>query len=149
MSLFPIWRAGLLALVLTALAAVIGGWAGVRYGFHQAQARPGLDEVLHHQLGLNAEQDRRIEALEATYAGRRKSLNTEMRAANRELAAAIGTEHAYGPKAQHAVSRFHAAMGALQEETIRHVLAMREVLTSEQARRFDGTVSKALSSDPT
>lgn len=87
--------------------------------------------------------------METTYAGRRTQLNGEMRAANRELAAAIGTEHAYGPKAQHAVNRFHSAMGALQEETIRHVLAMREVLTPEQARRFDATVSKALSSDPT
>lgn len=143
------WRSVLLALVLTALAGGIGGWAGVRYGLRQAQARPGLDEALHHELGLSADQDRRVGALETNYAARRSQLNAEMRAANRELADAIETEHAYGPKAQHAVGRFHTAMGALQEDTIRHVLAMREVLRPEQARRFDTTVSKALSSDPT
>ncbi len=143
------WRSVLLALVLTAFAGGVGGWLGVRYGLHQAQVRPGLDETLHHELGLNADQDRRIAALEASYAARRRQLNTEMRAANRELAEAIGTEHAYGPKARQAVRQFHAAMGVLQEETIQHVLAMREVLTPEQARRFDATVSKALSPDPT
>lgn len=149
MSRAPFWRSVFLALVLTALAGGIGGWLGVRYGLHQAQARPGLDETLHHELGLSADQDRRIEALEAAYALRRGQLNAEMVAANRELAEAIGAEHAYGPKARHAVSRFHAAMGVLQEETITHVLAMRKVLTPDQARRFDATVSKALLSDPT
>lgn len=128
---------------------MLGGWAGVRYGLTQPQGRPGLDEVLHHQLALSPDQNRRIEALEAAYSARRQVLNLEMRTANRELAAAIAAEHAYGPGARRAVSRFHVAMGSLQEETIRHVLAMRAVLTPGQARRFDATVSKALSSDPT
>lgn len=142
------WRSVAVAVALSAFAGGIGGWAGVRYGLHQAQARPGLDEALHHELGLSADQDRRIEALEASYAARRRQLNDEMRGANQELAKAIAIEHAYGPKAQHAVGRLHAAMGALQEATIRHVLAMRDVLTQEQARRFDATVAKALASDP-
>ncbi len=149
MSRPGIWRAVSVAVLLTALAGVLGGWGGVRYGLHQAQVRPGLDEVLHHQLGLSPDQNRRIETLESAYGVRRRALNLEMRTANRELAAAIATEHAYGPGARRAVSRFHAAMGSLQDETIRHVLAMRGVLTPGQARRFDATVSKALSSDPT
>lgn len=144
-----LWRAILVASLLTVLAGAFGGWAGVQYGLHQAQARPGLDEALHHQLGLSAEQDRRIEALERTYRVRRERLNAEMRAADRDIAAAIVAEDAYGPRAQQAVGRLHAVMGALQEETIKHVLAMRGTLTPEQARRFDATVSKALSSDPT
>lgn len=149
MSRPSLWRGVFLALVLTAFAAAVGGWAGVGFGLRQAHAQPGLDEALHHELGLSADQERRIEVLEASYAVRRKSLNAEMRAANGELAAAISAEHAYGPEARHAVSRFHAAMGALQEQTILHVLAMRAVLTPDQARRFDASVSRALSSNPT
>jgi Spy/CpxP family protein refolding chaperone len=133
--------------LLTAALAAIAGWAGVRYGLSQSRPRPGLDQIMHHQLGLTADQNRRIETLEAGYAARRAALESEMRVADRDLAAAITTEHAYGPRAQQAMKRFHAAMGALQEETIKHVLAMRTVLTPEQAKRFDKTVSKALAPD--
>ncbi|MGI9169836.1 MAG: heavy metal resistance protein, partial [Caulobacteraceae bacterium] len=57
---------------------------------------------------------------------------------------AIATEHAYGPRAQQAVERFHRAMGTLQEDTIRHVLTMRQVMTPDQARRFDVLIHNAL-----
>ena len=36
------------------------------------------------------------------------------------------------------------AMGALQKESIQHVIAMRAVLTPQQAARFDDTVVKNL-----
>ena len=67
-----------------------------------------------------------------------------MRAANVDLAEAIITEHAYGSKARQAVDRFHRAMSALQEDTIRHIFAMRAVMTADQAHRFDVLVAKAL-----
>ena len=45
---------------------------------------------------------------------------------------------------QAAVDRFHPAMGELQKQTILHVLAMRAVLTPEQALLFDQTVQRSL-----
>lgn len=140
-------RVAVAVVVLTAIAAAAGGWAGIHYGVSASRGRPGLDELLHTELNLTADQNRRIEALESKFATRRANLEAEMRAANRELAAAIGSEHAYGPRAQSAIDRFHRAESALQEETVKHVLAMRTVLNSEQAARFDQTVSKALTSD--
>ena len=71
-----------------------------------------------------------------------------MRAANAELAAAIREERGYGPRVTAAVERFHHAMGRLQTETIRHVFAMREVLTPQQRARFDDTVVAALVAEP-
>jgi Spy/CpxP family protein refolding chaperone len=106
-----------------------------------------LDEILHTELGLTPDQEQRIEAMEAQFAFRREALENEMRAANRDLAAAIVGEHVYGPRAQSAIERFHAAESALQEETIKHVLAMRTVLTPEQVTRFDEAISTALISD--
>jgi Spy/CpxP family protein refolding chaperone len=70
-----------------------------------------------------------------------------MRAANGALAMAIVQEHRYGPAARQAIESFHAAMAMLQEATVQHVLAMREVLTPEQAEQFDQTIAKALNSD--
>ncbi len=140
----PFLRTALAIVLLTAVTAAAAGWAGVQYGLSQARPRPGLDQLVHHQLDLTADQNRRIEALERRYAARRAVLEGQMRAADRDLAQAIAAEHVYGPRARQAVLRFHAAMGELQEETIRHVLAMRAVLTPAQASRFDRTVAKAL-----
>jgi Spy/CpxP family protein refolding chaperone len=141
-------RITLVIALLTALAAAFGGWAGVRIGVHQAGERAGLDEIVHDRLHLTRVQQTRIGAMEAVFATRRDALEAEMRAANLDLAAAIDAEHVYGPRARQAVTRFHEAMGRLQEETIRHVMAMRAVLTPEQARRFDGLIDKALEPPP-
>ena len=134
-------------MLLTALAAAAGGWAGIRYGLAQVHSNPGVDEVLHRELNLTAEQNQRIESLEAQFAERKAALDAEMRAANRELAQAIAAEHAYGPREQSAIERFHVAERMLQEESIKHVLAMRNVLTPDQMTRFDDAISKALTSD--
>jgi len=130
--------------LLTALAAGLGGWEGVRLGLRQARTPTTLDVVIHREIHLTAAQDRQVEALEAQFAEQRRVREAEMRAANADLAEAIGAEHAYGTRARQAVERFHRAMGALQEDTIRHVFAMRAVMTPEQARLLDTLVAKAL-----
>lgn len=135
----------ILAIILmTGLGGGIGGWVGVQYGLRAAQPDQGLDAVVHHQLGLTADQNTRIEVMEHDFAARRKGFETEMEAANRDLAQALSRQHAYGPDAQHAIERFHGAMGGLQEATIQHILSMRGVLTPDQAAKFDATVSQAL-----
>ena len=133
--------------IVTALVCVIGGWAGVQYGLQRAQ-QSGVHEILHHELGLSAEQESRISEMERQFAESRRNLETEMRAANRDLADALQKDHTFGPAAKQAIERYHAAMGMLQEHTIIHVLAMRQVLTPQQAERFDKMVSDALVSEP-
>ena len=137
------WRVFLGMLVLTVLAAGFAGWAGVQYGMHSGGS-VGLDATLHRDLALTPDQDRRIHALEASYSSERSHLQTEMRAANRALAHSIVSTHAYGADTQRAIDRLHQAMGALQEVTVHHILAMRAVLTPQQQERFDRTIAKAL-----
>lgn len=134
------------AVILTAIAGAIGGWVGIQYGLKQSR-QSGVHEMLHHQLGLSPEQEKRISDIEAQFAETRRRLNGDMRAANRELADALKNDHSFSPTAKQAIGRFHAAMGALQEQTILHLLAMREVLTPEQADHFDKTVWEALASE--
>ncbi len=132
------------AVLLCAAAGAGGGWLGVEYGLSRARAAPGLDEVLHHDLQLTDQQNARIALLEHDFAAKKVGREQEMRAANRDLAAALNADHAYGPQAAAAIGRFHAAMGALQTETIEHVIAMRAILTPQQAAKFDKTVSETL-----
>lgn len=138
----------LAAVLLTGIGGAAGGWLGVQYGLRQAHLDQGLDDVLHHQLGLTPDQDRRIEALEADFHRRRDALEAEMEAANRDLARALAANHSYGPEARAAIHRFHAAMGELQEATIQHILAMRAVLTPAQAAAFDRTIDQTLDPRP-
>jgi len=135
-------------MAVSAALAFAAGLAGVfigREAFIQPPQRPpGLHEVVHRGLRLDARQEQRIAQLERDFAARRAALEAEMRAANVDLAAAIRDEHGYGPRVTAAVDRFHGAMGALQTETIAHVFAMRAVLTPAQQVRFDESVAAAL-----
>lgn len=133
--------------LLTAVAGAVGGWAGIQYGSTLGRSSPGLDEIIHNELNLSPEQDQRIHELEAQFATHRAELEEKMRGANRDLAAALRTDRAYGPAAKSAIERFHTAEIALQEETIKHVLSMRTILTPEQMVRFDEAISAALTSD--
>lgn len=137
----------MLAVLLAALAGAIGGWAGIQYGLRPASHAQSLDEMLHHNLTLSPDQEKRIEAVEAQFAPVRQALETAMRAANHDLANALRDDHAYGAPARQAIEKFHHAMGELQEQTIIHVLAMRAELTPRQAERFDQTVREVLTSD--
>jgi len=143
----PRISAGLvLTVVLALLAGAAGAWIGAS-GLLPSRHPASLHAMVHHDLELTPEQDRRLEALERDFAIRRKARETELRAANAQLAAAIQARHEYTPQVEAAVERFHAAMGALQLETVQHVLAMRKVLTPEQAAKFDRRVSEALTNE--
>jgi len=136
-----------LTLILSLVLAGIGAWAGAAYVMHRPKSATPLHELVHEKLHLTPDQQRRIEGLEHEHAAKQVELQAEMRAANSDLAAAIQVRHAYTPQVQAAVDRFHHAMGELQKETILHVLAMRAVLTPEQAAQFDETVAKSLTED--
>ena len=140
-------RGLLLTIVLSAVAASAGAWGGARYVVGRMHHTASLHQTMHEKLHLTAEQDRRIGGLERDYAVRRHALEAEMRAANADLAQAIQATHAYTPAVQQAIDRSHHAMSDLQKQSILHVLAMRQVLTSEQTAQFDDTVVKALTED--
>jgi len=140
-------RTALVVILLTAVAGAVGGWVGVRFALATSQQHSGLDELVHRKLDLSNAQLQAIHDIEKTFASRRKTLEAEMRGANRDLAAAVQTETEFGPRAKAAITRFHIAESALQQETVMHVLGMRKVLTSDQARQFDEEISRALTAE--
>ena len=123
-------------------------WACAKFVLMHHHSSPSLHQIVHHDLDLDAAQTQRIEAAEARFALRRRALEQELRAANRDLAIAIERDHRDSPAVQAAVDRVHAAMGGLQKQTIAHVFEMRAVLNPKQAARFDHEVTRALTEDP-
>lgn len=137
-------RLALIALVAF-LAALAGTYAGRMLLAPVKQTETELHALLHNDLNLDAAQQAKIEAIEQRFAARRKALELEMRAANAHLAAAMQTEHGYGPDVTAAIDHTHMVMGEMQKDTLEHLFAMRAVLTPEQAAIFDRTVTRALS----
>lgn len=135
--------------VLTALVGVSAGLAGALIGnqFTQHPKSPSVHELVHEELTLSPAQDAALDALEGRFAARRSALQGELKQANRELAAAIAAEKGYGPRVTAAVDHFHRVMGQLQKETLEHMFRMRAILDANQAKRFDQTVGKALTSE--
>ena len=140
------WKSIVVTAVLAALASGAATWASATWIMRERQPL-SLHSVVHEQLDLSAEQDRRLDVIEARFAAQRPALEAEVRAANRELAAAIAASDGDTPQVQAAIDHFHVAMGDLQKATISHVFEMRAVLTPEQAEVFDEAVVDALRDD--
>ena len=137
--------------ILVALVAFLAALAGVLVGrvAFPAQAETGVDlhAVLHEDLRLDADQERQLAVIEDRFAVRRRQLETQLRADNRRLAAAMQAEHRDGPEVNAAIDAAHVTMGRLQKETVAHVFAMRALLHDDQAAVFDEAVTKALVED--
>jgi len=130
------------------LAAVAAMWIGRSLPYRHDVSGGRLHSIMHKELDLDPEQDARIDMLEARFASRREALEAELLQANRDLAAAVASEHEYGPAVERAVDRSHHAMGELQKATLSHVFAMRAVLRPDQAAVFDKAVAEALTEAP-
>ena len=135
-----------LAVLLAALAGCLGALAADRWANNDAEGGP--HQFVHDELSLTADQEQRLDALEARFAVEQARLEASARAANAQLAQAMETEHEYGPEVSAAIDEVHARMGDLQKATVRHVFDMREILEPEQQRQFDRKVSDALTRDP-
>ncbi|MDR7101600.1 periplasmic heavy metal sensor [Croceicoccus sp. BE223] len=134
-----------LVVAVIAVVAALGAMWLARELPLQPQADGGrLHAIMHEELDLDPAQEKRIDALEASFAQKRKALEGELELANRDLAEAVAKEHQYGPAVDRAVDRSHMAMGELQKATLSHVFAMRAVLRPDQAEIFDKAVAEAL-----
>ena len=140
-------RSMIITLVLAVLGAGLGAWGGSQYVLRQMRPPQPLHDLVHEKLRLSADQERRIAGIEKEHAARRRVLEAQMRAANAELARAFQKHHAYTPEVQAAIDHSHIAMGELQKETMVHTLAMRAVLTPQQAAVFDATVISSLTEE--
>ena len=137
------WRTILITAAVAFIAGALGVVVGLSLGANSAR-HASLDAIIHRDLGLSAAQDAAIEAIETRYAARKSQLEGQMRAATRDIAAAVSEDSSYTPRVEQAVDRFHMAMGELQRATIEHVFEMRAVLTPAQQRRFDEIVRAQL-----
>jgi len=138
-------------IVLLLLAAIALGYLGSLTAGHwmsRQHVATGMHDFVHQELSLTSEQEARLEKLEDAFAIEHRRLESNLKAANAKLAAAMDDEHEYGPKVSAAIDDVHSSMGELQKATIRHVFNMRAILDGNQRQAFDRQVRTALTTDP-
>ncbi|HEY8966316.1 MAG TPA: periplasmic heavy metal sensor [Candidatus Methylacidiphilales bacterium] len=105
-------------------------------------------EWMHAQLRLTADQEKRLEPIEARFAEKRRHFAELVRLANVELSQAILEDQQDSPRVQASVGKIHEALGGLQKATLDHVFEMKEVLTPEQYRKLLDLTAESLRSQP-
>jgi len=138
------WRQTFLSVVLGFAAGLLGIWVGLKV---LPDARPvtiGMHDLIHQDLNLNAEQKASLQRLEEQYELHREKYKSNLRAATTALTAAIEQHHELSPEVQQAELEYLRVLGDFQNETLRHIFAMRAVLNAEQARKFDAQMLRSL-----
>lgn len=138
-------RAIILTAILAFAAGLCGAWIGAQL-FTPAHA-PSLHALVHGEMKLSADQQKQMDAAEAAYKLKRKTLEQRIATANRRLAQAMQASETYSPDVETAVDDVHLGLGELQKETIKYVYDMRAILTPDQAKRLDDRVFEALTRD--
>jgi len=133
-----------LTLLLVVAAAIGGAWIGGRIFSPPAPVHVELHEQIYAALDLTAEQRNSIEALDRDNSKEETYQREALRIANRNLANLLEHEDAYNENVDAAIVEIHNAMNSLQVLTIKHLYAMRELLTPEQRTEFDRLVADTL-----
>jgi nickel and cobalt resistance protein CnrR len=138
------WRRTYIAVLLSLLAGFAGVWMGLKIFPQSDPSTVSLHEIIHHQFDLNAEQETALKRLEDLYTLQQKRYATKLKAANFALAATIKIHHNLSPEVVQAEQQYLAVLGNFQTETLRHIFAMRAILSPEQAKKFDDIVLRSL-----
>jgi hypothetical protein len=103
-----------------------------------------MHALFHHDLNLNAQQDKKLAVIEKDFRRQRALYEEQMKLANMELAEAIKGSGYYSPQVQEAVDKIHGAMGELQKLTLQHLADMQGILSEKQNRQLEEKVVEQL-----
>ncbi|MBI2813038.1 MAG: periplasmic heavy metal sensor [Opitutae bacterium] len=105
-------------------------------------------EWLHSALRTSPEQHRALEPIETKFAQKNRRLREQIRAANHELALAIGKGQPGSPEIAAAIGKVRLHMGELQNASIDHIFEMRAKLTPEQSETLLRLAQRTLDGSP-
>ena len=105
-------------------------------------------EWLHSELKISPEQHAALAPIEAGFAEKNRRPREQLRAANHELALALGKGGPDSPELAAAIGKVHRHMGQSQNASIDHLFEMRAKLTPEQSETLLRLAQRALDGSP-
>ena len=135
-------------LMIVACAAIGGVLIGQNFlGKSSAvhhHAAGDMHALFHHDLNLNAQQDKKLAVIEKDFRRQRALYEEQMKLANMKLAEAIKGSGYSSSQVQEAVDKIHGAMGELQKLTLQHLADMQGILSEKQNRQLEEKVVEQL-----
>ena len=136
----------ILLLIVVAIVAATACWTTSHLLFPPVPPTTDFHHWLHTQLGITADQDKALDQEEERFAAQRKELVEAIHQDNAELAATMAQDREYSPRVQAAVEKIHHAQSELEEATLKHIFAMKPILSTEQFDKLLKLTSEALNS---
>jgi Heavy-metal resistance len=129
---------------VAAVSAALGALAG-GFGAQMAQPPPppSFHDLIHHTMGLTAEEEARIAPIEQAFERQLRQGEGRITATNAALAQAISAGNPDAIALAQAES--NAALVALQDLNTAHLVAMREALDDSHRPAFDAALAASLS----
>ncbi len=136
----------ILLLALVAIVAATACWTTSHVFFPPAPPTTDFHHWLHTQLGITADQDKALDKEEERFAAQRKDLVGMIQKDNEELATAMAQDREYSPRVMAAVEKIHHAQSELEEATLKHIFAMKPILSADQFDKLLKLTSETLTS---
>tara|TARA_R110002072_G_scaffold18082_5_gene68055 strand:- start:180 stop:638 length:459 start_codon:yes stop_codon:yes gene_type:complete len=139
----------ILFIVMIVVCVAIGGvligqnFLGKGSGAHH-HAAGDMHALFHHDLNLNAQQDKHLTVIEKDFRRQKALLEEQMKLANMELAEAIKDGGYSSSQVQAVVDKIHGTMGDLQKLTLQHLADMRSILSEDQNKTLEEKVVEQL-----
>jgi nickel and cobalt resistance protein CnrR len=123
----------------------IGGAAALAFIWHgPTHEDSDLHRMLHEAVPLDGREQAVLDEKERAFAARRGEIETQLRAANANLASAIASDPRWSPKVEAATRQVEQAAANLQRATLVHVFEMRDGLDPEHRAAYDKVLIDAL-----
>ena len=144
------------SIVLTALIAVLFGFAGAELGLRHdpnpAETRKvtlsdTITQLLERDIKLSPAQKSAIEAINARYTRQRNQLMANLYMARAQLGGAFSENMSLSDPTKEAISNMQAIVGDLQTLTISYIVDIRAQLTPDQRHVYDQKVVEMLMRD--
>jgi len=144
------------SILLTALVAVLFGFAGAELGLKRdataSEARKvtlndTINLMLEQQIDLNAAQKSAIGTINARYTHQRNQLMANLYMARAQLGGAFSENMTLSEPTKDAIVQMQEIVGALQTLTIAYIVDIRSQLTPSQRQLYDQKVVEMLMRD--
>ena len=104
------------------------------------QFRERIDRMLSDEMRLSPEQNRRVALIDHNYTLDYNLTLADLHASNAQLGAALANDMSLNPEAQTAIKEIQINVGQMQTSTVNYIVDVRNVLTPDQKKIFDGRI---------
>ena len=108
--------------------------------YRLVQFRERVDRMLSEEMHLSPKQQQQVALIDHNYTLDYNLALADLHASNSELAAALANDMSLNSEAKTAISEIQINVGQMQTSTVNYIVDIRNILTPDQQKIFDGRI---------